>query len=123
MKNTYLIIGPVLLVLLLVGCEKETTVAPSCTTEVVVVDRSQLDGCGMQLKTNEGKYLVPIQGMLICGTPPLPPEFDNFIHLIEGKKYKINFDYVEKEYYDICMAGKPIKVTCVTELNSTLENF
>ncbi len=119
---------PLLLAILaLAGCssdelEKKDAVT-SCSTPATVKDMTGVDGCGYVLQLQDGSLLEPYI-VFECGTPPLPPNppanpMVGF-ELIDGKKVMI--DYVPLDSaMSICMVGKVVRITCITEAASQFE--
>ena len=96
----------------------EDDVQMKCSTPATVRDLTGLDGCGYVFELEDGTRLEPVRN-LICGTPPLPKEVTedplfNF-QFEEGKKVLIDFQPVDAG--SICMAGTPVKITCLTEIS------
>ncbi|MFZ6014181.1 MAG: hypothetical protein ACOYXT_27815 [Bacteroidota bacterium] len=92
-----------------------------CETPATVKDLSGLDGCGFVFELSDGTRLEPLR-IFFCGTPPQPAEVTddplyNF-EFADGKKVLINFEYTD-EYASICMAGRTVKITCLTEVSNT----
>jgi hypothetical protein len=91
----------------------------TCTVPVVVRDLSGLDGCGFVFELNDGTKLIPAWEFGWCGTPPLPKE------VTEDPLYNFNFEdgkvvmigYENRDNYATgCMAGKPVRITCIKEV-------
>jgi hypothetical protein len=104
---------------LLVGCNDETHVQPEsqCSTPATVRDFTGLDGCGFVFELNDGTYLEPVR-IFYCGTPPVSEEqmkdpLTSF-EFVDGKKVRIDYEEM-LEMGSYCMAGKPVRISCVSE--------
>ena len=99
------------------GCSDDLA-EKTCSTPATVVDLSGLDGCGFVFQLEDGTRLEPVR-MMYCGTPPLPPEITQDplydFEFANGKKVLIDYD--EVEYGSYCMAGKMVKITCISDLS------
>lgn len=112
-----------ILALTLGGCSENVPTpedAPGpCSTLATVRDFSGLDGCGFIFELSDGTRLEPVM-IGYCGTPPLPKEVtDNPLYDFEwvnGKKVRISFEPTTNA--SICMAGIPVTITCITEVES-----
>jgi hypothetical protein len=96
----------------------------ACSTPAVVRDRRGLDGCGYLLQLQDGSLLEP-QIVFRCGTPPLPEDepLDPMIgfELIDGKKVMIGYVPLDSAM-SICMVGKVVRITCITEVHTPSED-
>ncbi len=97
---------------------KEELVTKNCGTSATVRDLTGLDGCGYVFELNDGTRLIPVWDIGYCGTPPLPKEVTedplyNF-QFTEGKKVIIGYEERPKNA-TTCMAGRPVKITCLEE--------
>jgi hypothetical protein len=102
----------------LIACDNEQ-LSTSCKTPAIVRDLSGLDGCGFVLELNDGTILIPVP-IFWCGTPPLPKEqaedpLANFT-FTDGKGVMIGYEELEN-ISTICMAGKPVRITCIEEVS------
>lgn len=109
------------LVWLLLSCTDEPIQVSPCGTPATVRDLTGLDGCGYGFELEDGTMLLPTWDMLYCGTPPLPKEVTedplyNFQY-IDGKKVLIDFTE-RKDWATNCMSGMPVKITCLSEMES-----
>jgi hypothetical protein len=106
-------------VLLALGCSDDVTV-DRCHTKATVRDLTGLDGCRFVFELENGSRLEPIR-VFFCGTPPVPKEqledpLYNF-EFVDGKQVLI--DYELSTSPSICMVGQTVKITCLTELQTT----
>jgi hypothetical protein len=103
------------------GKDKSTT---SCSTPAIIKDMTGLDGCGYVLQMQDGSLLEPLI-VFRCGTPPIPENepadpMAGF-ELIDGKKVMI--DYVPLDSaVSICMVGRVVRITCITEVDAPSED-
>lgn len=111
--------------LLCISCEDDEPVAITCDNAVLatVKDLTGLDGCGFVFELADGGRLEP-QMLGYCGTPPLSKEVTenplyNF-QWVDGKKVRIAYDEIP-DAASICMVGKIVKITCLTEVSSAKE--
>jgi hypothetical protein len=111
--------------LLYIGCEDDEPVAFPCENAALatVKDLTGLDGCGFVFELSDGSRLEP-QMLWFCGTPPLPKEITenplyNF-QWVDGKKVRIAYEEIP-DAASICMVGKIVKITCLTEVSSAKE--
>lgn len=118
----HLIIFIVLLVALnscsLVDRSEDAT--PACTTLATVKDMQGLDGCRFILVLDNGERLQPVQ-IFRCGNEPAGQTFSNPLsqfELKDGQRVKIG--YKESTMPTICMLGKSIELTCITEVSPAL---
>ncbi|MGK7389281.1 MAG: hypothetical protein ACNS60_02995 [Candidatus Cyclobacteriaceae bacterium M2_1C_046] len=81
------------------GCGMENR--SGCTHKATVVDKSDLDGCKLLFRLDNDQMLEPAQWAV---TKP---------ELSAGETYYI--DYEEVDMMSICMAGKIVKITCITK--------
>ena len=81
------------------GCSTETA-RSGCVHTAVVVDKAGLDGCSLLFKLTPDEFLEPVEWSTD------EPE------LIVGEKYLINYEEIPSA--TICMAGKPVRITCIT---------
>ena len=113
----------IFLALLTLACTDTDDFTLTCGTEATVRDLRGLGGCGFVFELSDGTRLEPII-VFECGTPPVstnsaPDPILNF-QFVEGKRVRIG--YVENnDYGSICMAGKPVKITCLEEISSPKE--
>ncbi|MGV3641204.1 MAG: hypothetical protein ACO1NZ_11830 [Adhaeribacter sp.] len=118
----HLIIFIVLLVALnscsLIDRSEDAT--PACTTLATVKDMRGLDGCGFILVLDNGEKLEPVRTpVFFCGTgnyanssKPSPSVWFDFK---DGQKVKIAYEVLDRP--SICMMGKPVQLTCITEVS------
>jgi hypothetical protein len=107
-----------------ISCKKDgdITKTSNCSTAATVRDLTGLDGCGFVFELEDGTRLEPLR-IGYCGTPPLPKEITNdplynFV-FANGKKVKI--EYEKMESVSICMVGPTVKITCITEVETSNE--
>lgn len=75
----------------------------TCNTTGVVKDfTGKLDGCTILIALENGNSLLPVEYSV-----EIPELKDN---------QKISFSYEEVEAMTVCMAGKTVKITCLTIL-------
>lgn len=90
----------------------------SCGTEATVVDLTGLDGCGLVFELADGTRLEPEQRVYIkAPTKEEDPLY--YFDLKAGQHVKIN--YTETDLASICMTGKVVFVTCITECKKPAE--
>lgn len=99
--------------------EDELDLLGSCSVIATVIDKTGLDGCGYMLELNDGEILLPII-RTYCGNGPLSKEITedplyNF-QFYDGQLLKIDYEFSEESYYATCMAGKSVKITCITDI-------
>lgn len=103
--------------------ELELLSESDCGTPATVKDLRGLDGCGFVFELEDGTTLEPaIIGW--CGTPPISEEqmadpLRNF-EWEAGKKVMINYEVLDN-MGSVCMAGPIVKITCISEINSSEE--
>lgn len=120
MKNLALVF---IIILFFYSCNEEPIVRIKCGTPATVRNLTGLDGCGYVFELANGSFLEPQRAFYFCGTPPLPQEVTedplyNF-EFVEGKKVLIGYELTKSA--SICMAGAVVKITCLTEVASTVE--
>jgi hypothetical protein len=105
----------------LFACEDENVNTTTCGTPATVRDLTGLDGCGFVFELADGSRLEP-QRLFFCGTPPLPKEVTEDplyqFEFVDGKKVTIGYEACP-DCASICMAGTMVKITCLSEDNST----
>src|SRR5688572_6689007 len=112
-------------ILFITSCDEEKIDTSGCTNRATVRDLTGLDGCGFVFELQDGTRLEPVR-MLYCGTPPLPkgitedPLFK--FEFVDGKKVSIGYE-VCTDCASICMVGQMVRITCLTELDSTDNGF
>jgi hypothetical protein len=127
MMNKSILSFLILAVSLLVAtsCDEEQIDTSGCTTSATVRDLTGLDGCGFVFELEDGSYLEPVR-MMVCGTGPLPKEvtedplFD--FEFVDGKKVTIGYEEIMNRA-SICMVGKTVRVTCITEADVNSNEF
>lgn len=117
----WIFLGAITLLVLAFSCAPEDELRKEgCVTEATVRDLRGLDGCGYVFELNDGTRLSAIWEWGWCGTPPLPegatedPMY-NFEY-VDGKKVLIGFEG-RSDWATACMAGRPVKITCLQEIN------
>ena len=108
----------------LLSCDEDFDSSVPCTqgVEATVRDLTGLDGCSYVFVLKDGTKLQPLR-LLYCGTSPLPKEVTedplyNFEYL-DGKKVIIGYEE-RSNHATACMAGKPVKITCLEEIDLEL---
>lgn len=81
------------------GCRTETS-RSGCEYIAEVVDKTGLDGCAFMFELPDDQLLEPIEWAIS------QPE------LTVGERYLINYDEIPA--VSICMAGKTVRITCIT---------
>jgi hypothetical protein len=95
----------------------------SCETFATVRDITGLDACsGFVFELEDGSRLRPMIGYF-CGTPPVSEDAmgDNPLagfEFLDGKQAWINYEIIETDFADACMAGQYARITCLTEVVS-----
>jgi hypothetical protein len=101
----------------LIGREEE--VAPAgCDTFATIKDLRGLDGCGFVLVLDNGEKLEPVvteQFFCATGFDQYWPSFKG-VEPVDGKRVKIG--YKQSTRPSICMAGKTVEITCITEVDT-----
>jgi hypothetical protein len=96
------------------GSEKVGDYVPvGCNEIATVTDFTGLDGCGMMLVLEDGTRLNPERRQYF----QVPKREDDplyYFTLTAGDKVKIAYNEVNGA--DICMAGKPVFITCITKI-------
>jgi hypothetical protein len=104
---------------MLMGCNNDDVQPESqCSTPAIVRDLTGLDGCGFVFELNDGTYLEPVL-IFYCGTPPVCEEqvkdpLTSF-KFVDGKKVYIDYEEMMLGMVSTCMAGKQVRITCVSE--------
>lgn len=94
------ITGIILIIgLALAGCRNETS-RSGCQFIAEVVDKSGLDGCRLMFQLPDNQLLEPVEWATS------QPE------LTVGEKYLIFYEEIPAA--SICMAGKTVRITCIT---------
>jgi hypothetical protein len=119
MKNGFAFTLILLLVLLsmvvLTSCDESQ---PECSVPAVIRDLRGLDGCGFVFELQDGSRLEP-QQVFRCGTPPLAEMTDDPLAdfpMVDGKNVLIGYEEINSA--SICMVGKTVKITCITDARS-----
>lgn len=84
----------------LAGCRSETS-RSGCQYIAEVVDKTGLDGCTLMFELPDNQLLEPIEWNVS------QPE------LVVGERYLINYEEIPAA--SICMAGKTVRITCITD--------
>jgi hypothetical protein len=113
-----------LLSLVLLGtvtsCQKNEIALPNaCGTMATIRDLRGLDGCGFVLELDNGERLEPVYNY-DCGTPPLPAPTIDHVQFADGKRVSIAYN-VLTDRVSICMVGKVVEITCISETGSAEE--
>jgi hypothetical protein len=88
----------------------------TCDTFATIKDLRGLDGCGFVFVLDNGQRLEPVypnQGWCTVTQDQRTP-LENF-DLADGKRVKIG--YIASTRPSICMAGKTVEITCITEVS------
>jgi hypothetical protein len=114
-----------LLSLILLGtvtsCQKNEIPQPNaCGTLATIRDLRGLDGCGFVLELENGERLEPVYDYGFCGTPPLPAPTIDKVNFADGKRVSIAYK-VLPDRGSICMTGKVVEITCISEAGTTGE--
>jgi hypothetical protein len=114
-----------LLSLLLLGtvtsCQKNEIALPNaCGTMATIRDLRGLDGCGFVLELDNGERLEPVYDSGFCGTPPLPAPIIENVSFADGKRVSIAYK-VLPDRASICMTGKIVEITCISETGTIEE--
>jgi len=112
------------LLLTMYSCQKEEIALHSgaCSIPATVVDALGFDGCGYMIVLDDGEVLMPII-TFYCGTPPRSGERINNplyrFELRDQQRVMIDYEVPETSYYNICMSGTPVNITCIEEMGSS----
>lgn len=91
----------------------------TCNTFATIKDKRGIDGCGFILQLDNGDKLEPVSDnnsqVDTQSTGPQPSW--NGITLKDGKRVKIRYQEVSRA--TICMMGKPVRLTCISEAASS----
>jgi hypothetical protein len=100
------------------SCQNNEIALPnSCGTMATIRDLRGLDGCGFVLELENGERLEPVYDLGFCGTPPLPAPTINNVNFADGKRVSIAYK-VLPDRGSICMVGKVVEITCISEAGS-----
>jgi hypothetical protein len=103
------------------SCQKNEIALPdACGTMATIRDLRGLDGCGFVLELDNGEKLEPVYAYGWCGTPPLPAPVIDQVNFIDGKRVSIAYK-VLPDRASICMAGKVVEITCISEVGDVAE--
>lgn len=127
--KTYADLGVYILLLILslvllgtvTSCQKNELALPNvCGTMATIKDLRGLDGCGFVLELDNGERLEPVL-RYGCWDPSYQytPNVDN-VDFIEGKRVSIAYN-VLPDRGSICMAGKVVEITCISETGDIAE--
>lgn len=99
--------------------DPEEQVAPAgCDTFATIKNLQGLDGCGFVLVLDSGEKLEPVlpyRGWCGTVTEEQKTAWEKF-DLVDGKRVKIGYKEVSRP--SICMVGKTVEVTCITQVQS-----
>lgn len=87
-------------------------VPAGCGQVATVTDFTGLDGCGLMLVLDDGTRLIPEKRTYIQA----PKQEDDplyYFTLTAGQKVKIAYN--ETNLPNVCMAGKTVFITCITQ--------
>ena len=97
------------------SCQKNEMALPNaCGTMATIRDMRGLDGCGFVLELDNGEKLESVYTYGFCGTPPLPAPIIDQVTFADGKRVSIAFN-VLPDRASICMVGKVVEITCISE--------
>lgn len=100
------------------SCQKaELAPINSCGTLATIRNLRGLDGCGFVLELDNGEKLEPVYNYGFCGTPPLPAPVIDDVQFLDGKRVSIAYKEL-KDRGSICMVGKVVEITCISEVTS-----
>jgi hypothetical protein len=117
-----LLLLSLLLLSVVTSCQKaELAPVNSCGTLATIRDLRGLDGCGFILELDNGEKLEPVYDYGFCGTPPLPTPVINDIQFLDGKRVSIAYKEL-KDRSSICMVGKVVEITCISEVSAAKED-
>lgn len=74
-----------------------------CESKIVVADKTGLDGCEILFKLENDEFLEPVEWEVE------QPDMSS------GEEYFINYETVEMA--TICMAGTPVRITCMSKVD------
>ncbi len=102
--------------LLFAACSDDPQVAgPQCGTPATVRDlRGRLDGCGFIFQLDDGSYLEPLQ-LVYCTVPSASEDPLYYFEFVDGKEVYIDYEEVMTAPMSVCMAGKTVRITCISE--------
>ena len=92
------------------SCEKDSV--NGCSKDATVIDLTGLDGCNFAFELNDGTRLLPERRTYIQAPSK---EEDPVYHyqFVAGTKVRLGFE--ESLAVGICMAGRIVFVTCITD--------
>jgi hypothetical protein len=97
------------------SCQKNDLASPNaCGTMATIRDLRGLDGCGFVLELENGERLEPVYDYGWCATPPLPTPTIGDVEFADGKRVSIAYK-VLPDRIGICMVGKIVEITCISE--------
>ena len=99
---------------ILLSCNEAEPVPGNCDYTATVIDLSGVDGCGFVLETADGTRYEPIF-ILMCGNGAEYQE-SPVVHLDLKHGQTVSFSYESWEGGTICMAGTPVRITCMVEI-------
>lgn len=106
-----------LVALVSLSCQENHIEKGDCSVPATVRDLTGFDGCGWVFELSDGQRLEPQRMILMCGTPPLPPEITEDplydFEWVNGKTVYIS--YQELDAASICMVGPVVKITCISD--------
>jgi hypothetical protein len=98
---------------------------PSCSIPATIRDLTGLDGCGYVFELSDGTRLGP-ELIIRCGTPPYNDDAritnDNALlgfEPVDGMRVMISYE--ESESLSTCMVGPSVKITCIREISTGIE--
>ena len=127
--KTYTDFGVYILLLLLslallgtvTSCQKNDLALPNaCGTLATIRDLRGLDGCGFVLELENGERLEPVLNSN-CWDPSYQyaPTIEN-VRFMDGKQVSIAYT-VLPDRGSICMVGKVVEITCISEIGKADE--
>jgi hypothetical protein len=99
--------------------DREEEVAPAgCDTFATVKDLRGLDGCGFVLVLDNGEKLEPVATLQFTCSTGLDQKWPSLMGMepVDGKRVKIGYKEVTRP--SICMVGKTVEITCITEVST-----
>lgn len=99
---------------------------PACSTLATVRDITGLDAChGFVFQLEDGTQLRPYI-TFYCGTMPIPEEIQNDplydFEFVEGKRVMLDYQILNTDFADACMAGQYARITCLSEIDVVSED-
>lgn len=110
--------------LIIISCSHEEIIAEEhdlerCSTSATIRDYRGLDGCAYVLELDDGTILESVS-LVVCSPPPqsiMTIDDPLLNYRIDGLKVLI--DYENYSGGSVCMAGEPVRITCITKVGSS----